>query len=155
MMMYLITVLMEVVCFVAATSGLRGFNSIWPWGCGFMSFNMNKGKLNGSRFIIDLFVFCCMFHHFEGIAMLWLFYSHTYSFVPYNCYGVGVLLNRFPMIGLLWWMDLGSKFKSKNPWLIWITLLDMSTKYEGEPMQISWNLCLIQTKFITYDLWDR
>lgn len=54
--------------------GLRGFNSIWPWGCGFMSFDMNVCKLNGSRFIIDLFVFRCLFHQFEGIAMLWFFF---------------------------------------------------------------------------------
>lgn len=73
MMMYSIKVLMEIVGFVAA-GGLRGFNSIWPWGCGFMSFDMNECKLNGSRFIIDLFVFRCLFHHFEGIAMLWFFF---------------------------------------------------------------------------------
>jgi hypothetical protein len=68
--------------------------------------------------------------------------------LPYNFYGVGVLLISFPRIGLLWWMDLGSKSKSKNPWPIWIITLDMSTKCQGEPMQISWNLCMIQTKFI-------
>jgi len=28
----------------------------------------------------------------------------------------------------------------------------MSTKYQGEPMQISWNLCLIQTKFIKIEI---
>jgi hypothetical protein len=39
-----------------------------------MSFDMNECKLNGSRFIIDLFVFRCLFHHFEGIAMLWFFF---------------------------------------------------------------------------------
>jgi hypothetical protein len=35
---------------------------------------------------------------------------------------------------------------------MWITLLDMSTKYQGEPMQISWNLCLIQIKFIKIEI---
>ena len=28
----------------------------------------------------------------------------------------------------------------------------MSIKYQGEPMQISWNLCLIQTKFIMIEI---
>jgi hypothetical protein len=35
---------------------------------------------------------------------------------------------------------------------MWITPLDMSTKYQGEPMQISWNLYLIQTKFIKIEI---
>jgi len=35
---------------------------------------------------------------------------------------------------------------------MWIPPLDMSTKYQGEPMQISWNLCLIQTKFIKIEI---
>ncbi|KAJ6995036.1 GTP-binding nuclear protein Ran-3 [Populus alba x Populus x berolinensis] len=48
---------------------IERLNSIWPRGCGFMSFNMNEGKLNGSRFIIDLFVFRCMFHHFEDAPL--------------------------------------------------------------------------------------
>jgi hypothetical protein len=35
---------------------------------------------------------------------------------------------------------------------MWITPLDMSIKYQGEPMQISWNLCLIQIKFIKIEI---
>lgn len=76
MMMYLIKVLIESRWFCGWW--IEGFNiSYGLWGCGFMPLDMYECKLNGSRFIIDLFVFCCLFHLFKGIAMLWLFFPRT------------------------------------------------------------------------------
>ena len=53
--------------------------------------------------------------------------------LPYNCYGAGVFLGYVSYDEQTWIGNL----KRNNPWLIWITPLDMSTKYQGEPMQIS------------------
>jgi hypothetical protein len=58
----------------------------------------------------------------------------------------------FRWISLLRWTNLGSKSKEKEPLANVDHTLDMSTKYQGELMQISWNLCLIQTKFETCGL---
>jgi hypothetical protein len=61
----------------------------------------------------------------------------------------------FPRISLLRWTNLGSKSKNKEPLANVDYAFDMSTKYQGWPMQISWNLCLIQTKFVTRGLGDN
>jgi hypothetical protein len=64
-------------------------------------------------------------------------------------------LISFPRINLLWWTNLGSMSKKKELLANMDHTLGMSTKYQGEPMQISWNLCLIQTKFASRGLGDN
>jgi hypothetical protein len=60
----------------------------------------------------------------------------------------------FPRVNLLRWTNSGSKSKKKESLANVDHNLNISTKYKGEPMQISWNLCLIHI-FMARKLWSQ